>query len=367
MKSLKLFNAIVSLASGSYCKATVIDSVIMAPAASSPIKCGACLNEFSNSDQKVNCGGWCNGFFHKQCINLSRDKVKILLETPSFKWFCQSCDEGSSTLTTLLVKIQTAVERLEQTVSRREEVINTQNFKIMKLNESLQQLTLKLNSSHVSQMENSAPTATSPVTRGNEIPQDKRNLPISGVPKQTTCRTGDGARTATQRSAPSGRQQRQRQQSQKSGQNADLESATVNDEGFQLVRPKRQQRARRAIVNGTNKTCDIKAIGKNAWIYVTRLDKETSERDVQQLLEGTCKVACEKLNLKHSDRWSSFRICAPFQYKDIILDGQLWPEGAQIGRYFFPRKQESGENAENSEMDGDDNFLNRTTSNPVKS
>lgn len=106
-----------------------------------------------------------------------------------------------------------------------------------------------------------------------------------------------------------------------------------NKEEVQIAQSDRHHK--HTFFEGTSNS-SIKTVGENAWIYVTRLDKETIADQIQILLSAVCDVKCEKLNVRYNDKWSSFRICASFHFKDNITYGNIWHSGAQIGRYFFP-------------------------------
>lgn len=93
------------------------------------------------------------------------------------------------------------------------------------------------------------------------------------------------------------------------------------------------------------------------------MNKDTSEQQIINHLAGICKVDCKKLVQRNSDRVASFRICAPFEKRENILDGKVWPKGTLVNRYFFPRRnREPGSTADletkstNREVD----FLNTT-------
>lgn len=62
---------------------------------------------------------------------------------------------------------------------------------------------------------------------------------------------------------------------------------------------------------------------------------------------------CTKLDLKSKDDFSSFRIGVPFTDKDTVYDGSLWPRGALLKRYYFPRRS-------NREVEVGDSFLDTT-------
>ena len=86
------------------------------------------------------------------------------------------------------------------------------------------------------------------------------------------------------------------------------------------------------------------------------MHKDLTEEEVTNMLSKVCVAKCEKLHFWHSTKYSSFKICVPFEERDKILDGNMWPKGALINRYFFPKVRTEGRNLDNAHQ-GD--FLNR--------
>lgn len=113
---------------------------------------------------------------------------------------------------------------------------------------------------------------------------------------------------------------------------------------------------RKHFVKGTNNSTLLKSAVRNAWFFVTNLEKHTTETQIKDMLSPICDVTCEKLNLIHSDRQSSFKISAPFDFKEEIMNGSVWPHGTRLSRYYFPKKK--------TEIPADKtpkNFLEETT------
>lgn len=301
----------------------------MATGTSVLLKCGSCSKEILANEPKINCNGLCNMFYHKQCLKLTREKVKILLETPNFKWFCDHCNESSSVVYALLIKLQDTVNQLNNSVQQQIQVIKNQENKILELENNISSLTSIKEQKYAAQNKDNTMYTTTSTNRFNNSDNNKtRNLP-KNISRETQRKqvTNQEPDVTTNNTKTTEDKVGQRKETHNSNKNHKNESHIVQSNR----RPKRQ------FVEGTNKDSSIKAVNKNAWIFVTRLDKETTANQIEALLSSICEVKCEKLNLRHNEKWSSFRICAPFHLKDRITDGNIWPSGAQIGRYFFPK------------------------------
>ena len=143
-----------------------------------------------------------------------------------------------------------------------------------------------------------------------------------------------------------------------------------DDEPFKPVLPrKKQTKQKHQFIRGTcsdNSNMGLKAIDRNAWIFVTRLHKDTMEQQVTSHLSKVCKdVKCTKLiNLKNCNEVASFKICVPFDKKDEVLDGKIWPAGTLVNRYFFPRKNQVYNN-QLKDVSVSEDFLDQTITEPT--
>ncbi|CAH0552501.1 unnamed protein product [Brassicogethes aeneus] len=107
----------------------------------------------------------------------------------------------------------------------------------------------------------------------------------------------------------------------------------INKENNTPTNNHKNNKQTNAFIKGTNNSNTLKVVEKNAWIYVTNLHEETTEKQIEDYLATICKTQCEKLtqNFENSKK-SSFKICAPYKFKNQILDGNIWPEGTLINR-----------------------------------
>lgn len=104
----------------------------------------------------------------------------------------------------------------------------------------------------------------------------------------------------------------------------------------------------------------MKVADRKAWIFLTQIHKDITEKQVEDYLSNICSVKCEKLELKSSERMASFRLCVPYEVKDQIMDGKLWPRGALVNRYYFPR---TNNKMSFDKKEGLENFRNLPTVN----
>lgn len=321
----------------------------MAPNNDKLQKCGVCSSDFILNEPKINCGGWCEMAIHKHCSDLSRDKVKILLESPSLRWMCKECTNESFRTQMMLQGLKSSIEQLHTAVSNQTEVINKQNNKIREMHAKINGLTSFSPTPHNVGAVTNQELATPPV-----VTQNKRDKTVNAGEKRklTLPRASDTVPVALSQintitddpltQILQNKQVQQQSQRNKHQQNRPIPTigGSTDDDGFILVRAKRQQRHKKGVIEGTNNAGPIKAISRTTWIFVTRLSLETTEEQIIKALADISEVKCEKLELHHSDRWSSFRINAPLHHREAIMNGQIWPEGSQVSKYFFPRKHD---------------------------
>ena len=71
----------------------------------------------------------------------------------------------------------------------------------------------------------------------------------------------------------------------------------------------------------------IKAAEKSAWLYVGKLDQDTTEEDIRDYLKEngvTGKINCDLVNERPGSR--AFKIGIPLQDLELVHDGNFWPK-----------------------------------------
>lgn len=105
---------------------------------------------------------------------------------------------------------------------------------------------------------------------------------------------------------------------------------------------------------------NLKVADRKAWVFLTQIHKDITEKQVEDYLSKICDAKCEKLELKSSERMASFRLCVPYEVKDQVMDGKLWPKGALVNRYYFPRRDNKAFFDKKADLE---NFPNMTSIN----
>lgn len=108
---------------------------------------------------------------------------------------------------------------------------------------------------------------------------------------------------------------------------------------------KRKQRFSRSIVYGnlTGGTM-FKGVTKYTDYHVFNCDREMRVEELSKYLTEEIKIPniiCEKMDSKHPDRYSSFKISVPVNHVEAFKDPNIWPEYVCINRFenrFFRKK-----------------------------
>jgi hypothetical protein len=117
------------------------------------------------------------------------------------------------------------------------------------------------------------------------------------------------------------------------------------DDGFVLVQKRRLRnrflgKTGKAIVdtNSNFKAADIKIP-----IYINNVSKETTVCDIQKYINSKTNldVYLEKMNMRVTKEYNSFKILAPKCKVDMFLSDDFWPDGVMYRRFVdFNRNSE---------------------------
>lgn len=120
------------------------------------------------------------------------------------------------------------------------------------------------------------------------------------------------------------------------GHNTDSPLLSSEESWKTVVR--RGRRGRRPVI-GSNDSADIKSVDKLGYLHVYRLTPDTSATSLCDYLKQSApdiSFVCREL--KKTDRAASFVVSFPLQFVGRVYDASLWPKGAHINRYYFPKK-----------------------------
>lgn len=116
----------------------------------------------------------------------------------------------------------------------------------------------------------------------------------------------------------------------------ELISSAKNKDEFQVV-TRRKKFSKSRIITGSAVTSTLKAITKNKYLYVTRLEKAiTTEEIINYLKEKNfTEIVCEKMNSKRPDIYSSFKIGGPERIIEDLKQPEIWPVGAYVNPFLW--------------------------------
>uniref|UniRef100_A0A1Y1LG62 Uncharacterized protein n=1 Tax=Photinus pyralis TaxID=7054 RepID=A0A1Y1LG62_PHOPY len=147
------------------------------------------------------------------------------------------------------------------------------------------------------------------------------------------------------------------QQSKTKSQRNNIDSSTVpatpcyskenvDKEDFIVVKSRKKTFKNRSLVAGSSTTGTLLGVEKQIHFHVCRLHPSTTEENLTQFLSKNDinGVTVTKLNSKFPNIYSSFRLSANENLKEVILNPNLWPSGVLINRFFWsvPKTTEQG-------------------------
>ena len=111
---------------------------------------------------------------------------------------------------------------------------------------------------------------------------------------------------------------------------------------YQLVQRRRTSKKSKSIM-GSATTTSVKAATKVSYLYVTRLDKDTTVEELIDYLKAKSflEISCEKMTAKRPDLYSSFKVGAPIHQINALKAPEIWPAGVYINRFFWKNTNNS--------------------------
>lgn len=105
------------------------------------------------------------------------------------------------------------------------------------------------------------------------------------------------------------------------------------------------KRSRNNLVVGSmvQNNAPFKAIHKSSFLHVYRVAPQTSEDDIVNHLKPLySEVVCEKLDSKHPESYSSFKITLNEDNLKSAMCLSKWPAGTHVNRFFHFKKRATG-------------------------
>lgn len=345
------------------------------------LTCDVCGKSISRYDEYLTCRKQCNKNFHIVCVEISGSEFTSLKESGDIKhWSCnncntnktinptikagKTCDNEDSLNNLIMEKVndalklfgKTVVDTLMQQISE----LKLQNLVLTREIQQLKKVTLKFDS--FSSIPEKDKRDTSPVTK-NDIVDNvniQTNIDYSDKIKATYSSIAK-ATGAIKKTIVNNTKQNILSQKTAIKEN-DLSKHTVLSEitethnkinssnkitlnqhtnEFTEVIKRRSNNSQRNIIKGTATSSILKSAKFYSHIHLYGLDIGTTCEEITKNLENhnIPETLCEKMNAKHPDLYSSFKVSIPtIQLKDA-LNPEIWPSGVKMNRFLARRQQ----------------------------
>lgn len=108
--------------------------------------------------------------------------------------------------------------------------------------------------------------------------------------------------------------------------------ANENNKWLEVVNKRRRNKT---IVNGINTHAKLRVIAKSKALFVTRLDPETNNTDVENFIRENNNISAKvtKLKTKHHS-YASFHVEVSENDFEALFTSEIWPEGSLISEFF---------------------------------
>lgn len=336
------------------------------------LNCPTCHKIVNDDDSAVQCEIFCRNWFHCDCVSISSDEyeyMKLLAEKS--KWACVTCDVRLSKVTDQFSDIDGFIN-LNITVKNLIAVVKDVVNDNLSLNDKFDKFILEKDkdATRVSNQPDvyidkrlaksstyKSKNCNSKLT-GVSIPLEDDVILVDEDSQESTCSIVDTLITSN---AESKHQSRLLYSDvSKSGLTTDVvtdnkchkekkagsfdssisrsqSETAVSEEWISAARKK--SRKRKPII-GTNNNidrCNIKAVGKCEWIFVSRLAPEVSKIDLENfLLDFDVKAECIELKTKYNS-YRSFKVGVSSDLTSKLLSAGFWPSGTLV-REFVPMR-----------------------------
>lgn len=345
-------------------------------------KCVVCVQNVSRYDDAIMCSSSsCAKQFHTKCVNISEESlVKLKTSGDIREWKCNSC-LSTTNLSTLheentvnvdLTSAETCGFDIESFITVKvkhainlitEEVINILKTEISKLNTNnchladevskLKNEVTKLNIEN-SNLKNELHIFTRKrLEDGSTYPQvnktniinnpEQKNRPKNDNNKKTKDKdkSGKDNTNANKKDYALVLKDTTKTMSVANSENTPETKKQENNE-FLIVQTRKRSNKNKT-VTGTAANMQLKAVSKFSYVYVTRLDKDITVDDVKRHLNqiNFKEVICDKMNSKHPEIYSSFRVGVPSYRIEQLKNPENWPVGALVNTFFWRMKPET--------------------------
>lgn len=293
--------------------------------------CSVCNQAYDGIQPFVSCEGPCARCFHIDCVKVSKSNHKLVTTNKQYKWFCKDC--SNSTLMSVLKEIHSLsseVKRLSSLIDKPPPAANVDSPTPMD--------------------EELPPPAQNVIDLVNEdisVPSQKRARSIST--SQIDDITNVESLNFPKKSKNSSKASKAKNLRKiNDTPQASTSQSSTND--IHHGRPQITAQQLSAALESTNNEpliAPLSAVEANKWIFISRLDPQTSEIQVVHHLTTNLQISasdivCNKLIKKgiSEDRisFTSFKIGLKSNLFDKVNNKTFWPTGAVVHE-FKPRSK----------------------------
>lgn len=115
----------------------------------------------------------------------------------------------------------------------------------------------------------------------------------------------------------------------------------VDAEKWTTVRRKNHRRRDEPIIGDLQpEGLTLKSVPTKAYLHISKLDPNTTVAQLSEYLRPTCAdVACEKLESRFPNIYSSFKVGVSKDNVDKLLSPSCWPKGTRVSRFFYRQRR----------------------------
>ncbi|KAK9731533.1 hypothetical protein QE152_g13617 [Popillia japonica] len=280
-------------------------------------KCGACSKKVSRYDDSTMCNKGCGEKFHSVCVDVSEEQLTNLKTTGNIRqWACSSCETNPNL----------------QAAFRNKNVVPVKLILTYKL---LSAIKIYKTIKYMKRVDN--------ITSDAQKSKDTKNVNSSKTVNTNTNNNTDKNKTVNNNTNKDDTYKNKTEYTaiiKEIEERRSKENNSSDSDGFQPVVNRRKNTKPRTVIMGLGTNTKLKAVMKYSYLYISKLDKDTTVEDIIKYLEGKnfSEIKCDKMNSKRPDIYSSFRLGVLQNRLLELKDPNIWPLGTYVNNFFWKMK-----------------------------
>lgn len=301
-----------------------------------PDICGVCKSEIDADNSKVlKCSGVCNFMCHVECSTLKKSE-RILLSNENFFYFCDECKVIGFNVNSLLISLKNAVISCQNMILQQTNIINRQSENINTLRNEVKLLGGRvghLPENNALPLDCPAPEVDADPKSNNatfsEVVRCSRNITNNTGHKtnQSTFNSNNGVqdvavtRPAENVAKKDGNKYKQKKLIIGKKIESAMSDAPNEDDGFVAIKRTRK--------------CNIHITRVKPSVGIEKVQNyiQTNLKNNNVDLECVASLSLEKLNSKHPENYSSFKLSIDSTVERVLLDPSFWPDGIAVRNF----------------------------------